>query len=344
MHKLVEHLEAVGLNPVVIDENTEFPPLSPFLPGTNIQYAWDSTSLGNLKRCPRLYQYINLEGYEEKDESIHLRFGIEVHASYANYEIARAEGMTHDEALSETVYYLLQRMADWDPDRESKAGRKKNPETLLRTVIQYLDAHEHDEAKTLLWRDGTPAVEQSFRFELDWGPDTARNEKGHWTPDQPYVLCGHLDKIVEYQGEKFVMDHKTTTRQLYQSYFDQYEPDNQMTLYTLASKVVLNSPVRGVIINAAEIGVGYSRFARGITYRTPDQLEEWLDDLKTILREAEQYARDGRWPMRDTSCDKYGGCKFREVCSQSPKSRQRFLNAGFNKLPENERWNPLRTR
>src|SRR5215472_944870 len=100
MHKLIEHLEVAGLNPVVIDEDTVFPAMSPFLPGTNIQYAWDSTSLGYLKRCPRLYEYNILLGYEEKEESIHLRFGIEVHSSFANYEIALAEGMSHDEAVA----------------------------------------------------------------------------------------------------------------------------------------------------------------------------------------------------------------------------------------------------
>jgi hypothetical protein len=318
--------------------------LSPFLSGTNVQYAYDSTSLGYLKRCPRLYQYMMIEGYESKDESVHLRFGIEYHDSLREYEVLMADGYKHDEALAEVVYHLLQRTADWDPNRDTPAGKFKNPETLLRTVVWYLDEFEHDEAKTVRWKDGSPAVEQSFRFELDWGPETARNERGHWLPDQPYVLCGHLDKVVEYQGEKFGMDHKTTTRPLYSNYFNQYEPENQMTLYTLATKIIFNTPVRGMIVNAAQIGVGFSRFARGITYRTADQLTEWLVDLKHWLNLAEHYAKENYWPQNDTACDKYGGCKFREICSQSPKVRERLLAANFTKLDESERWNPLRTR
>lgn len=50
---------------------------SPFLPGTKIQYAWDSTSIGYLKTCPRLYQYTIIEGWQSKGESLHLRFGSE---------------------------------------------------------------------------------------------------------------------------------------------------------------------------------------------------------------------------------------------------------------------------
>src|SRR5215472_2775000 len=316
---------------------------SPFLPGTNIQYAWDSTSLGNFKRCPRLYYYTMIQGWETKDESIHLRFGIEYHHALQDYEERRAKGDTHDEALHHVVYNLLLRIDDWEPDRDSKAGKNKNPETLLRTVIWYLDEHQGDEVETLIWKDGTPAVEQSFRFELTWGPEAVRNDKGHLLPTQPYVLCGHLDKIVVYQDQRFVMDHKTTTWYITPKYFEGYEPDNQMTLYALASKVVLHqdSPVRGVIIDAARIESDKSSFARGVTYRTPEQLAEWVVDLRYHLEDAERCARKGYWPMRDTSCDKYGGCKFRGICSKSPKVRDRFLEGGFVKQIEEEKWNPL---
>ena len=47
----------------------------PFLPGTYVQWAWDSTCLGLIKTCPRLYQYTMIDGYVAKGESIHLRFG-----------------------------------------------------------------------------------------------------------------------------------------------------------------------------------------------------------------------------------------------------------------------------
>jgi hypothetical protein len=46
---------------------------SPFLPGTKIQFAIDSTSLGYLKTCPRLYEYIMIEGWSPKDDSVHLQ-------------------------------------------------------------------------------------------------------------------------------------------------------------------------------------------------------------------------------------------------------------------------------
>jgi hypothetical protein len=77
-------------------------------------------------------------------------------------------------------------------------------------------------------------------------------------------------------------------------YWVQFEPSNQMTLYSLAGKVILDSPVRGVIIDAAQIKEGETIFGRSITYRTQDQLEEWLADLRFWLTLAEQYAIIGR--------------------------------------------------
>lgn len=307
------------------------PAPSPFLPGTYVQIAWDSTSLGYLKTCPRLYQYHMIEGWSTKEESVHLRFGIEYHAALQDYDLSRAAGIAHSEAVHDVIRELLIRTADFDPDHKTKTR-----ESLVRTVIWYLDQFVDDPATTLILSDGSPAVEQSFRFELDWGPACDLKVQ--------FMLCGHLDRVVTFNSELFVMDRKTTSFGLSSYYFQQFEPSNQMTLYTLASKVVLDTPVRGVIIDAAKIGNGFTEFGRGFTYRTPDQLEEWLADLRYWLTLAEQYAIAEHWPMNDTACDKFGGCRFREICSKSPSVRGRFLEGNLIKLKEEERWNPLRTR
>ena len=88
---------------------------------------------------------------------------------------------------------------------------------------------------------------------------------------QPYLLCGHLDRVVNYFDDLFVMDRKTSTSTLSSYFFQQFDPNNQMSLYSLAGQVVLNSPVKGVIIDAAQVLMDSSRFVRHITYRTPDQ-------------------------------------------------------------------------
>lgn len=311
-------------------------PQSPFLPGTKVQFAWDSTSLGYLKTCPRLYQYIMIDGWSAKDESVHLRFGSEYHQAIQEYDIERANGTKHEEAIRHTIQNLLIRIADWQVDEDLRAGKYKNRTTLLQLCVDYFDFYADDPAQTLILDSGKPAVELSFKFELDWGPnDTA----------QPYILCGHLDRVVTFNEQIMVLDHKTTTQAPGAFFFNQFEPSNQMTLYTLAGKIVLDSPIKGVIIEAAQILLEKpNRFIRGFTYRTQDQLDEWVSDLGNWFSVAEAYADANYWPMNDTACDKFGGCKFRDVCSKSPNVRNTWLAADFTKLEEGDRWNPLKAR
>lgn len=331
----------------ILDESFLTPKsaISPFLADTNIQYAFDSTSLNLLKTCPRLYQYTMINGWGSRAESVHLRFGIEYHQALQEYDVSRANGVHHEDAVHDTISALARRVQDWDVDRETKAGKYKNRESVVGIVVDYLDHFVDDPAQTYIKADGSPAVELSFRFELDFGPRAGAAFTGEVGPGQPYLLSGHLDRVVVFNEQLLVMDRKTTTTTLSSQYFTQWEPNNQMTLYTLAGKTVLDAPIKGVMIDAAQVMLSEpNRFVRGFTYRTDDQLLEWLDDLQLLLSVNEHYANENYWPMNDTSCDKFGGCRFREVCSKSPAARDRFLRSDFTKLEREERWNPLKPR
>src|SRR6516225_2867813 len=121
---------------------------SQFLPHTNIQYAWDSTALGDLKKCAYYYYMVHIEGYTTRDENIHLRFGTEIHQSMHDYELLRTGGVDHNEAVVGTVSRLLARIYEWEPDITTKAYQIKNKGTLVRSVVWYLDQYEDDAAET----------------------------------------------------------------------------------------------------------------------------------------------------------------------------------------------------
>ena len=325
---------------------------SPFLPGTKVQYAWDSTSIGYLKTCPRLYQYTMLEGWAGRNESVHLRFGIEVHLALQEYDVSRSNGISHEDSIHDVIASIYDRCYDWNPplspDNKRDPAKYKNRDTLISLIIDYLDHFgATDYAETYIMDNGKPAVELSFQFELDWGPQQTLDieTQAEIGNGQPYLLCGHLDRVVHLNNALLVMDRKTTMTTPGPYYFAQYEPHNQMTLYTLAGKIVLNAPIRGVCIDAMQVKLEDPHaFVRGFTYRTPDQLDEWLNDLAILLRQNETYAAQNHYPMNDTACDKWGGCKFREICAKSPSVRDRFLRADFTKLPLEDRWNPLKPR
>lgn len=306
---------------------------SPFIIGTKLQYAWDSTSLGWLKECPRKYQYSMIKGWRSKSTKIDLAFGIEYHLGIETYDRQRLESKTHDEALRYVVSEVLKRT--WkSPDFEAaEAEGPKNRHTLIRSLVWYFEEFKEDNAKTVTLANGKPAVELSFRMNLDYEPEHLEALDN----PQQYLLCGHIDRVVEFVGQVFVQDHKTTKNTLSQNYFSAFDLDNQMSLYTVASQVVFSTPAKGVMIDAAQIAVGFTRFDRSVTYRTDGQLEEWLFDLQLLLRQNEEYVKNDYWPMNDKACS---WCTFKKICSKDPKVREIFLNSDFEKKP----WNPLRTR
>jgi hypothetical protein len=234
----------------------------------------------------------------------------------------RADGYPHRESLEEVVSTALYRT--WEYDEEGLNGKPWSPDhnlktrpNLIRSIVWYLDTFgEADPAQTVILESGAPAVELSFRFQFT----------------QDFMLCGHLDRLVTFQGEHYVMDHKTTTSTLTPRFFEGFNPDNQMSLYTFAGQVIYNLPVKGVLITGVQVAVGFSRYERGFTYRTPEQIKEWHHDTLYHLSAAERYANSEYWPMNDKSCNNYGGCPFRTICSKDPGVRDRFLESNFVRM------------
>lgn len=303
------------------------PAPSPFVGDSNFQFAWDSSCLGTLKECPRKYYYTYILGYRLKGESIHLDFGGHYAKAMERYYKYRAAGADYDDALAETV-----RQALIDSKEMSDDFSKKTKDTLIRSIVWYFDTYRQDDentTKVVHLSDGSPAVELSFKMPT-----------GLELNGVELLYCGHIDRLVEFNSDRFVMDQKTTGGALGTYYFAQYNPDNQMSGYSLASRVIFNTPVQGVIIDAAQVLVGSTVFARSITTRTEAQLEEWLEDFSDWTALALRYAERKHWPMNDKSCHKYGGCPFREVCGHDPTVRQNFLETRFTV----KHWNPLEER
>lgn len=296
-----------------------------------LQLAWDSTSLGNLKACARMYLYSNVLGYAPRETSAHLTFGIYYHGAFEHFDHYRAQGDEWDVALRKAIRWCLE--VTWNRE----LGRpwisdipEKNRVSLVRSVVWYLDQFRQDTLKTVLLADGRPAVELSFRFDL-----------GKVSPEGVgYVVCGHFDKIVEWQEHLYIADKKTTKSALSPYYFSQFSPHNQFSLYTVASKVVYAKEVKGIIVDAAQIGAGFARFQRELVPRSREQNEEFLQELHWWIGHAEEAALTRQWPMNETACGNYGGCPFREVCSKSPKVREQWLERGFTRRV----WDPLQTR
>lgn len=314
-------------------EPTKPIPQSCFVPGTKVAYAWDSTMLGYYKDCPRKYYYYMVLGIRPKGTGHHLLFGQYYQAALETYAKEKVRNGSHELALREAVLRGLRLSVSYVPP---EIDTKKTRANLIRTIIWKLDHFQNSPLKTITLHDGTPAVELSFRFGIG-----AEVMDGY-----EILLCGHFDELVDFNGDAFVLDNKTTGGSIGPYYFKQYSPNNQMSLYTIGGKMVYQIPCKGVIIDAAQIMVGFSEFARGFAYRTEGQNEEWLDGAVEWIHRARDNALlmledptkpDKAWPMNDKHCGDYGGCPFMGLCDKDPSMRHAFIATSYEK----HEWNPL---
>lgn len=313
--------------------NTAF---SKLLPG--LQLAWDSTSIGAAKKCARYYQYEIVLGFRGRGDNVHLTFGIIMHKARELYDHAKCALKSHDEAVLVAVVYAMKATwikdglgeRQWDPSKDGYDGNKSR-ETLIRSIVWYLDKFERDPLQTIVLASGKPAVELSFRFSMGLQVEATGEQ---------YQLCGHMDRLASMNGVNYIVDLKTTEGTIGSYWFDKFNPHNQFSTYLYASQIVLAAPVRDLIVDGIQVAKGFTRPQRGIVHRDAHQLDEWFGDVQRLVVQYERYAVDRYWPMNDIACDLYGGCKFRGICSKSPGNRMKYLKAEFKQ----QSWDPLAIR
>lgn len=292
-----------------------------------LQIAWDSTSLGSFKSCPRKYYYEIVLSYRSKLEAAPLKFGIIYHAALEAFDHCKVKG-DHIGGVRAAIKHVLTEC--WDAETqtywEAALDNTRSTWTLLRSVIWYCDQYEEDNLSVIQLATGKAAVELSFSFD-----------SGYELDGEPIHLCGHLDRLVTLGEQTYISDRKTTKTTLGDRYYQQFHVDNQMSLYSMAGKIVYDTPVAGVIIDACQVGVTFSRFGRAITRRSRPILEEWHKDLGFWLNRAKESVQAEYWPMNDKACFL---CDFKEVCASPPGLRKQKLDTNFHKMI----WDPLNRR
>jgi PD-(D/E)XK nuclease superfamily len=317
---------------------------SQFIPDTHIQFAWDSVSLTSILSCPRRYQYQIVHGYISNNPSyaIALVFGILMHKGLEIYEKYRAELLPHDKAQFNMIRDICSLPAtaslptdtdidttETSEDDDGITARNTKIRTryyLIRALVGYTETYRDDPCVTLLLPSGAPAVEYSFRVPLDIsiaGTDA--------------ILCGHIDRIVEFNGYNYVTDYKST-KAISRQFFSAFDLSHQMTGYNIAGKIVLDKPISGVMIDAIALQVGGNKFARHFTKRTAGQEAEYLRTVRFAIDAAVKYYEDDYYPMNTSACF---FCDFKDICRQPPEFRERYIKQSFTKKTG---WNPLENR
>ena len=298
-----------------------------------VQTCWDATSLDLAMTCSRKYYYSMIRGIRSKETSVHLIFGGLYATALEHFYKYRAEGQSLDNALRAVVREAL--VASWDKEAGHPVifdSPAKTRVALIRTIVWYVEQfaiESEDGLQTYHLQNGKPAVELSFA--LDFSPSI--------------VYCGHLDRVVTMADHLYIMDQKTTGQTVGSYFFTTFSPDNQMSGYAFAGQAILHSPIRGVILDAAQIAVNFTRFERGIITRSKDQLEEWVDGAIYFIEQFQKlsdYAgiNEKKWPMNPNACGFYGGCEFRLLCNKTSSVREAYIQSDYAE----HIWDPIERR
>jgi len=278
------------------------------------QMVWDTSSLSAFSSCPRYYNFQNLLGYKSKIYSVATGFGSAVHAGFEMLDRGKFYGKTKDESIQEAIKIILLEFGEELLKSEDKA---RSLEATLRAIVWRAEEYWDDVIKIATMPNGEPALEQ--RFEVPFGLDSEER------------FSGRIDKVVELENELYIVDTKTTKAGLTPYYFANFMPNNQVYAYIWAARRVLKLPIAGFIVDAVQTGVNFSRFDRAVFKINDEVLDEWYLDALHKMHLANEYAKTQYYPADFTACGNYGGCKFRDICTEAPSRRSMIIDSEFDK-------------
>jgi hypothetical protein len=322
-----------------------------------LQLAWDATSLQSFMSCAARYDMEIRRGYRLKGNTVHIDWGHFLHGSLEAFDHALLAGMDKEDAMYEALDWALKATGQelWkhktkgtlrneldkshDPEEWERLwvpwgseDEKKTRQTLIRAIVWFAD-EQAGNVQPYAFPDGTPAIELSFRIPLP-----TRSAKG-----EPFLLCGHLDGMALLGDELFIRERKTTKTTIGAYYWERYSPNVQVDTYDLAGWLLFpDLKISGVMMEAIQTAVEFTRVARQPLYHTKARREEWLKRVLEIIAEAEKCAENSYWPMNTAACNLNGGCPYQRVCRADPSQRERILiQTGEYEV---RKWDPLKVR
>lgn len=172
-------------------------------------------------------------------------------------------------------------------------------------------------------------------------------EAGFVFPIGDILWGGRIDAIVEWDGELFILEHKTTTV-LRGKYFNQFDLSRQVTGYILAAEEYIGRKCMGCVINALEPWKEVIRksaktkkdsehFARYPITRNQAQKDLFKLDVQRIIRDINWCEKEQEFYTNTESCFSYNyDCPYKVLCKYGEDPR--FIARDFNV----EKWEPFK--
>jgi len=274
----------------------------------------DHSQIQEYKECGFRYKLHYKEGFRKREEDQtehHANFGGAVHAGLeAHYKGGEWEAVKKAFCAAYPVQL----------DSDDKAKTQENGLTLLKSYVSRYG--EQDKAR---WE--VLSVEETDTFQVVGGVD--------------HVV--KLDLVVRDRasGEVYGVDHKTTGKSLDYRYWNQFDPNTQITTYCAYMEQKYGS-CSGMWINGISFGFRQRMYKgepagfhcdmkRNLFNRNPHQVEAWRKDVLQWIAKMQEAEKTGWYGKNTAFC---GWCSYRPICvaEWTPEEDEQNILVQFEKV------------
>ena len=265
---------------------------------------FDNSMLSSFKGCPRLFYNRYLLGLAPNQTAKALIFGRCWHSAmdvvWKNAGKGTSQKDVIEEAFGEFLTIWKEEGLPSDPsDPRLEEFAPRTPLTAIRMLEAYVQ-----ERWNMLQESELLACEFPFEIVLD-------EERG-----LSYV--GRMDKVVKFNNQRIILEHKTTTlysiKYGFQSAFvDSFSPNSQVDGYLLAAKRLWEGRT-DVWVDAALVHKTQLAFKFIPVARSEELLGEFLKDAKRWTETLLQANKEGFFQKNTQACTNYGRCSFFDTC------------------------------
>jgi hypothetical protein len=276
---------------------------------------FDYTMLSNFLTCRRKYYYRIVQSIVSKKPPTAAEFGRCIHLALDEW--FKSHDMEKGKQIFRNVFV---------PDPEDE---KRTVPVAMKLLDLYAEKYEYEGFKVL-------ASEKTFIIPFA-GLKGDIGER---------YLIGRIDKIIDWDGVIYVMDHKTTSR-LGAEFFYKIKPNMQFDGYILGARSLGYPTCSGAVMDALLVAKGLltssqlsrlTPLARDISTRTEEELLEYMWDTVDTLHDMRICYETGRWHRNTESCCDFIECPYRRICKEEEGIRKNIIESDFMLSP----WDPMK--
>jgi len=255
------------------------------------------SALATFLTCRRKYYLERVRRITTKYPPVPLLFGNAIHKALDCWY------KTHDIDVTKQVFT--------DNFEEVEGDSKRTYAVGCKLLELYADKYAHEPFTVL-------RTEQMFTLPI---------------PDTNFSMCGKIDKIIDWDGAVYVMDHKTTSRLGYEFFYN-IKPNMQFDTYIWGARQIGYPKCSNIFLDALLVAKGLTvpsqlakltPLARLPDSRTDEEIEDYVTNLKHILVDLEKSYTEDIWYSNTESCTNYTECPYRRICKEDKSIQERVI-------------------